>query len=64
LRIKAENVKKITFFLGVISVGYLAFAQLFKGLRIAGGDFFILFGTALFAVFFLPFLFRALLLKD
>jgi hypothetical protein len=64
LRIKPENVKNITFFSGVISLGYLAFALLFKGLRLPGGDFFIILGVSVFAIFFLPFLFRTLLLKE
>jgi hypothetical protein len=64
LRIKPENVKKIAFYSGVISLGYLAFAVLFKGLRIGGGDYLILLGISIFALFFLPFLFKTLLMKE
>jgi len=64
LRIKPENTRKIAFYSGVISIGYMAFAFIFHGLRLAGGDIFIVAGVALFAIFFLPILFRLILLKE
>lgn len=64
LRLKPENARKIAYFLGVISMGYLALAFLFNGLRLAGSDLFIVAGVTSFALLFLPFLFRSIFLKD
>jgi hypothetical protein len=64
LKVKPEKVKSIAAYSGVISIGHLAFAVLFKKLHIPGADFLIIIGISVFVIFLLPFLFRSMLLKD
>jgi hypothetical protein len=64
LKIKSENVKRLASYTGVVSLGYLAFAILFKVLHIPGSNYLIVLGISIFVLFFLPLVFRALLLKD